>query len=56
MLVKKTELIPVECVVRGYIISSGWKDYQQTGEVCGLPLPEGLQMADKLEKPLFTCI
>lgn len=54
MLVKKTELIPVECVVRGYIIGSGWKDYQQTGEVCGLPLPEGLQMADKLEQPLFT--
>ena len=54
MLVKKTELVPVECVVRGYIIGSGWKDYQRTGQVCGLDLPAGLQMADRLETPLFT--
>ncbi|MEC8678218.1 MAG: phosphoribosylaminoimidazolesuccinocarboxamide synthase [Candidatus Margulisiibacteriota bacterium] len=54
MLVKKTELIPIECVVRGYIIGSGWKDYQKTGQVCGHTLPEGLQMAQKLETPLFT--
>ena len=54
MLVKKTELIPVECVVRGYIIGSGWKDYQNTGQVCGIDLPKGLQQADKLEQPIFT--
>lgn len=54
MLVKRTELIPVECVVRGYIIGSGWKDYQETGAVCGITLPEGLQLADKLETPIFT--
>lgn len=54
MLVKRTELIPVECVVRGYIIGSGWKDYQETGAVCGIQLPEGLQLADKLETPIFT--
>lgn len=54
MLVKKTELIPIECVVRGYIIGSGWKDYQATGQVCGHQLPKGLQLAQKLETPLFT--
>lgn len=54
MLVKRTELIPVECVVRGYIIGSGWKDYQETGAICGIQLPEGLQLADKLDTPLFT--
>ncbi len=54
MLVKKTELIPIECVVRGYIIGSGWKDYQKTGAVCGITLPSGLQLADKLEEPIFT--
>ena len=54
MWVKKTELIPIECVVRGYIIGSGWKDYQRTGKVCGHQLPEGLQLAQKLETPLFT--
>ncbi len=52
--VKKTELIPIECVVRGYIIGSGWKSYQETGEICGIPLPAGLQLADQLEKPIFT--
>ena len=54
MLVKKTELIQVECVIRGYIIGSGWKDYQKTGSVCGHQLPEGLLLAQKLEAPLFT--
>lgn len=54
MLVKKTELIPIECVVRGYIIGSGWKDYQKTGQVCGHQLPAGLQLAQKLERPIFT--
>jgi phosphoribosylaminoimidazole-succinocarboxamide synthase len=46
--------IPVEAVVRGYLIGSGWKDYQRTGEVCGIELPRGLQMASKLPEPLFT--
>jgi len=54
MLVKKTSLIPVECVVRGYLIGSGWKDYQATGQVCGIDLPEGLQQAGKLAEPIFT--
>lgn len=54
MWVKKTELIPVECVVRGYIIGSGWADYQRTGEVCGISLPAGLKQAQQLEAPLFT--
>ena len=46
--------IPVEAVVRGYLIGSGWKDYQRTGEVCGIELPRGLQMASKLPEPIFT--
>tara|TARA_B100000427_G_scaffold139153_1_gene115722 strand:+ start:13452 stop:14342 length:891 start_codon:yes stop_codon:yes gene_type:complete len=54
MLVKKTELVPIECVVRGYLIGSGWKDYQATGKVCGIDLPEGLKQAGKLETPIFT--
>jgi phosphoribosylaminoimidazole-succinocarboxamide synthase len=54
MLVKKTELIPIECVVRGYIIGSGWKDYQKTGAICGHQLPSGLKLAQKLEQPIFT--
>ncbi len=54
MLVKKTELIEIECVVRGYIMGTGWKEYQQSGTVCGIPLPEGLQLADKLPEPIFT--
>jgi phosphoribosylaminoimidazole-succinocarboxamide synthase len=54
MLVKKTELIPIECVVRGYIIGSGWKDYQSTGQLCGHVLPKGLQMGQKLSTPIFT--
>jgi phosphoribosylaminoimidazole-succinocarboxamide synthase len=54
MLVVKTDPLPVECVVRGYITGSGWKDYKSTGMVCGLPLPKGLRESDRLETPLFT--
>jgi phosphoribosylaminoimidazole-succinocarboxamide synthase len=54
MLVVKTEPLPVECVVRGYITGSGWKDYKSSGTVCGLPLPQGLRESDRLETPLFT--
>jgi len=54
MLVKKTEPLSIECVVRGYLAGSGWKDYQQTGAVCGVKLPEGLQLASKLPGPIFT--
>lgn len=54
MLVKKTEVFPVECVVRGYLAGSGWKDYQRTGMICGHDLPRGLREADKLPRPIFT--
>jgi len=54
MVVKKLRALPVEAVVRGYLIGSGWKDYQATGQVCGIPLPKGLRMADKLPQPIFT--
>lgn len=54
MWVKKTELIEVECVARGYLAGSGWKEYQQSGTVCGIPLPAGLQLADPLPEPIFT--
>ncbi len=54
MLVKKAKTLPIECVARGYLIGSGWKDYQASGAVCGIPLPKGLQQASKLERPLFT--
>jgi phosphoribosylaminoimidazole-succinocarboxamide synthase len=54
MIVKKASPLPVECVVRGYLAGSGWKDYQSTGGICGYRLPEGLQLADKLPEPLFT--
>lgn len=54
MLVKKTSPLPIECVVRGYISGSGWKAYQQTGSVCGISLPSGLQESDKLPQPIFT--
>lgn len=54
MLVKKAERIDLECVVRGYIVGSGWKEYQQIGSICGIELPGGLQMAQRLEAPLFT--
>ena len=54
MLVKKCTVFPVECVVRGYLIGSGWKDYQATGAVCGNALPKGLRMADRLPGTIFT--
>ena len=54
MIVKKLEPLPIEAVVRGYLIGSGWMDYQQTGAVCGLGLPTGLKQADKLPELLFT--
>jgi phosphoribosylaminoimidazole-succinocarboxamide synthase len=54
MLVKKADPIPVECIVRGYISGSGWKDYQRTGAVCGIKLPAGLKESDKLPEPIFT--
>jgi len=54
MIVWKTEPLPVECVVRGYITGSGWKDYRATGAVCGIPLPPGLQESQVLDPPLFT--
>lgn len=54
MLVKKTSVFPVECVVRGYLAGSGWKDYQASGEICGHPLPKGLREADRLPQPIFT--
>ncbi len=54
MLVNRLTMMPIECVVRGYLVGSGWKDYQRTGTVCGHSLPEGLVEAQKLPKPLFT--
>ena len=54
MIVRKAEVFPVECVVRGYIIGSGWKDYQKTGAVCGIRLPPGLALAARLPEPIFT--
>jgi phosphoribosylaminoimidazole-succinocarboxamide synthase len=52
--VKRLKPLPIEAVVRGYIIGSGWKDYQKTGSVCGIELPKGLQQAQKLPEPIFT--
>ena len=54
MVVRKLTMLPVECVVRGYITGSGWKDYQQTGKVSGIELPSGLRESDQLPEPLFT--
>ena len=54
MLVKKLEPVAFECVVRGYLYGSGWKEYQKTGSVCGIPLPKGLSLADRFDEPLFT--
>ncbi|HEY4369295.1 MAG TPA: phosphoribosylaminoimidazolesuccinocarboxamide synthase [Steroidobacteraceae bacterium] len=54
MIVKRLRALPIEAVVRGYLIGSGWKDYQQTGMVCGISLPTGLRQADRLPEPLFT--
>lgn len=53
-LVKKLAPLPIEAIVRGYIIGSGWKDYQKTGQVCGIELPEGLQQAEQLPEPIYT--
>src|SRR5215218_7657588 len=54
MVVRKTEVVPVECVVRGYLAGSGWKDYRRTGNVCGVTLRAGLREADALPEPVFT--
>jgi phosphoribosylaminoimidazole-succinocarboxamide synthase len=54
VIVKKLKALPVECVARGYLIGSGWKEYQQSGTVCGIALPRGLPQAAKLEEPIFT--
>jgi phosphoribosylaminoimidazole-succinocarboxamide synthase len=52
--VKRLEMVPVECVVRGYLSGSGWKDYQATGKVSGIELPEGLRESDRLPEPIYT--
>jgi phosphoribosylaminoimidazole-succinocarboxamide synthase len=54
IVVRRLKALPVEAIVRGYLIGSGWKDYQKTGAVCGIPLPAGLRMADRLPEPIFT--
>jgi phosphoribosylaminoimidazole-succinocarboxamide synthase len=54
IIVRKLRALPVEAIVRGYLIGSGWKDYRQTGAVCGIALPAGLQLADRLPEPIFT--
>src|SRR3989338_8084771 len=54
MLVKRAKPLPVECVVRGYLSGSGWKEYQKTGAVCGMKLPAGLKESEKLPEPIFT--
>ncbi|MEM7219287.1 MAG: phosphoribosylaminoimidazolesuccinocarboxamide synthase [Pseudomonadota bacterium] len=54
MLCRRTEVLPIECIARGYITGSGWKDYQTSGQVCGIDLPAGLVNSDRLEAPLFT--
>ena len=54
MLVRKTEPLPIECVVRGYVSGSGWKDYQATGKICGIALPAGLRESERLLEPIFT--
>jgi phosphoribosylaminoimidazole-succinocarboxamide synthase len=54
MVVRKLDMLPVECVVRGYITGSGWKDYQRSGAVCGIALPAGLSESDRLPEPIFT--
>ena len=54
MMVKKLEMLPIECIVRGYITGSGWASYQKDGTVCGIQLPQGLQECDKLPEPIYT--
>ena len=54
MVVRKLQTVPIECVVRGYLVGSGWNSYRKTGEVCGIRLPAGLRQADRLPEPIFT--
>jgi len=54
MLVRKAKMIEVECVARGYVAGSGWKDYRRDGSICGIPLPPGLRESERLPQPLFT--
>jgi len=54
MVVRKTRPLPIECVVRGYVSGSGWKDYRASGNICGIALPSGLQESDRLPEPIFT--
>jgi phosphoribosylaminoimidazole-succinocarboxamide synthase len=54
MLVKKTQIVPIECVVRGYLSGSGWKEYKAAGKICGIKLPPGLRESDRLDEPIFT--
>jgi phosphoribosylaminoimidazole-succinocarboxamide synthase len=54
MMVRKAAVVPVECVVRGYLAGSGWKEYREAGKVCGIPLPAGLQQSQQLPEPIFT--
>ena len=54
MLVRRTTPLQVECVARGYLSGSGWKDYQATGQICGVTLPQGLRESDRLPEPMFT--
>jgi phosphoribosylaminoimidazole-succinocarboxamide synthase len=54
MVVRKTQPLPIECVVRGYVSGSAWKDYRTTGKICGIPLPSGLCESDRLPEPIFT--
>jgi phosphoribosylaminoimidazole-succinocarboxamide synthase len=54
MVVRKTQPLPIECVIRGYVSGSGWKDYRTTGKICGIALPPGLQESDRLPEPIFT--
>jgi phosphoribosylaminoimidazole-succinocarboxamide synthase len=54
MVVRKLKTVPIECVVRGYLVGSGWSSYQKTGDVCGITLPPGLRQADRLPEPIFT--
>src|SRR5205823_11821707 len=54
MLVRKAAVVPFECVVRGYLAGSGWKEYRRDGTVCGIPLPAGLRESERLPEPIFT--
>jgi phosphoribosylaminoimidazole-succinocarboxamide synthase len=54
IVVRRLKALPMEAIVRGYLVGSGWEDYKKTGQVCGIPLPDGLQQADRLPEPLFT--